>query len=299
MNELLTQMFDIGEVLDLLDPQGVIYLALMLLIFVGAKWIHDLVTPYELTDQLVREDNPAVALVFAGYLLAIGVILQGVLAQEPVATGAATPQRALLADLWSTLLWGGIGVVLLEVARVVDDKLLLYRFSNTKELVEDRNMGTAAVEFGSLVGTGLVIRAVLSGDDLGLAASLVATAVYFVAAQLAFVLFGLLYQRVTRYDVHAEIERDNVAAGVALGGSLLAIGVQMSSYLTRYDSLLGLVVWLVIGMFLLLTSRYILDKWVLPGALLDDEISRDQNWGAALVESGAALSVAYLIGTAF
>jgi uncharacterized membrane protein YjfL (UPF0719 family) len=299
MSELRDLLFNVEDVAALLDPTAVVYLALMLGMLVIAKWVHDLVTPYRLTDQLVRADNPAVAVVYAGYLVGLGVILQGILVQEPVASGAATARRALLDDVIATAIWGGIGIALLEIARVVNDSILLRKFCNTKELVEDRNVGTGAVEFGSLVGTALIVRAVLQGEEMSFVPALIATGVYFVIGQIAFIAFGEVYELVTRYDVHAEIERDNVAAGVSFGASLLAVGLLISSYLQRYDSILGLVLWIVISAFLLLASRYLLDKLVLPGALLDEEISRDRNWGAAMVEGGAAIAVAFLLGTAF
>jgi uncharacterized membrane protein YjfL (UPF0719 family) len=299
MEELLASLLNVEDALALLDPTAVVYLALMLALLVAAKWVHDRVTPYAVVEQLVRADNPAVAIVYAGYILGLGVILQGVLVQEPAVTGAETARRALQDDVLATIVWGAVGIAFLEIARYVNDTVLLRKFCNTKELVEDRNVGTAAVELGSLVGTSLIVRAVLQGEDAGLLPSLVAAVVYFAAGQLAFIAFGAVYERVVRYDVHAEIERDNVAAGISFGASLLAVGVLISSYLVRYDSVLGLALWIVISGFLLLVSRYLLDKWVLPGSVLDEEIARDRNWGAAMVEGGAALAVAFLLGTAF
>jgi hypothetical protein len=49
----------------------------------------------------------------------------------------------------------------------------------------------------------------------------------------------------------------------------------------------------------LLASRYIVDKLMLPGALLDEEISIDQNWGAALLEGSIAVGIALLMVPAF
>ena len=57
--------------------------------------------------------------------------------------------------------------------------------------------------------------------------------------------------------------------------------------------------WFLIAVFLLLTSRYMVDKWMLPGALLDEEIEHDKNWGAACVEGAAAIAIAFLITACF
>jgi len=298
MNDLLSRALDVSDIWALFDPHSLVYLATMLGIFVLGKWVYDLLTPYNLTEQLVEADNRAIALSFSGYLLGLGIILEGVVSQESTAiTGSA--RRDLLLDISDTVLWGVIGIVLLQLARWINDKFLLSTFSNTKELVEDQNVGTGAVEFGSFVGSALIIRALLQGEDDGIFAAIVETVAYFLVAQVIFVLFGKVYQMVTRYDVHKEIEQDNAAAGVSLGLSLIAVALLTASYLSRYQSLLGLALWFVIGTALLLGCRYLVDKLLLPGRLLDEEVGTDRNWGAALIEGGSAIALAALIGASF
>ena len=299
MNELVSNAIDVSEVWELLDPHSMIYLVTMLGIFVLGKWIYDLLTPYKLNEQLVEKDNRAIAVSFVGYLLGLGIILEGVVSQESSSLATGSARRDLLLDVGGTLLWGVIGIVLLQLARWINDKWLLSSFLNTKELVEDQNVGTGAVEFGSFVGSALIIRVLLMGEGASILTSIVETVAYFLAAQVIFVLFGKVYQLATRYDVHHEIEQDNAAAGVSLGLSLIAVSVLVSSYLSRYDSLLGLALWFVMGTVLLLGCRYLVDKFLLPGRLLDDEVSTDRNWGAALIEGGSAIAVAALIGASF
>ncbi len=299
MNELVSNAIDVSEVWELLDPHSMIYLVTMLGIFVLGKWIYDLLTPYKLNEQLVEKDNRAIAVSFVGYLLGLGIILEGVVSQESSSLATGSARRDLLLDVGDTLLWGVIGIVLLQLARWINDKWLLSSFLNTKELVEDQNVGTGAVEFGSFVGSALIIRVLLMGEGASILTSIVETVAYFLAAQVIFVLFGKVYQLATRYDVHHEIEQDNAAAGVSLGLSLIAVSVLVSSYLSRYDSLLGLALWFVMGTVLLLGCRYLVDKFLLPGRLLDDEVGTDRNWGAALIEGGSAIAIAALIGASF
>ena len=99
--------------------------------------------------------------------------------------------------------------------------------------------------------------------------------------------------------MHEEIEKDNISAGVAFGLSLVAISILLSGYIISYNSLVGFAVWFVMGLFVLMVSRYIVDKMMLPGHLLDEEISKDQNWGAALVEGTVAVGIALLMVPAF
>ncbi len=300
MKNQIYMWLDTGTALDLLDPQAAVYLLLTVLVFYVGKLVNEKCTPYDLNEQLTTVDNKAVALSFAGYIFALGIILYGVLSSDSTLVPTGDSRKDLFRDLGNTALWGGIGIALLQFARIINDKLLLYQFCNVKELVEDKNIGTGAVQCGAYIGSALMIRAVLTdGEDAGFIVALVATLVYFVIGQLAFVAFSKMYQAVSRFDLHGEIEKDNVAAGVAFGMTLIAIGVALSGYIIKYDSLVGLVVWFFISAFLLLTCRYLVDKIILPGSLLDEEVSRDHNWGAALVEGAAAIGLAMLLTAAF
>ena len=177
--------------------------------------------------------------------------------------------------------------------------MLLYKFDNVKELVTDKNIGTGAVLWGSYIGSALIVRAAVYGETIDWLTDILSTLLFFVIGQIGLIVFGWIYQLISRFDVHAEIEKDNVSAGVAFGLSLTAISIILSGYLINYNSLPGFLLWFVIGLIVLLASRYIVDKLLLPGALLDEEISNDQNWGAALLEGSIAIGIALLMVPAF
>ena len=296
MQEYMQAWFDTSEVLELIDPNTAVYLLVVVVVLYIGKLVNDVLSPYSLSQELTEHDNKALALSFSGYFLGLALILAGVLRSDPSIqiTGHAT--RDLLADIGNMTLWGGIGMALLLVARVLNDKTLLHRFDNMKELVEDRNVGTGAVQAGAYVGSALIIVAAMYGDDDStFPTGLVSTLVYFLLGQLAFVAFGMLYQGVSRFDLHHEIEQNNVAAGVAFGMTLTAIGILLSGYIMNFDSLIGLAVWFAISAFSLVTIRYLVDKLILPGKLLDEEISGDRNWGAALLEGCACIGIAFIL----
>ena len=295
MSELFKGLIDIKPLYDFLHPEGVAYILIIFVIFLAAKFIYDLFTPYKINHQLIDEDNKAVAVSFAGYMLAVGIIILGVFSTEAV----IEVRSDFYKDLLDTVIWGVIGILLLQVARIVNDKLLLRKFDNVKELITDKNIGTGAVEWGSYIGSALIIYAALIGEDESFIHGLVSTIIYFIIGQIGFLIFAWVYQKISRYDLHEEIERDNISAGVAFGLSLAAIAILLSGYIAKYDSLPGFLVWFVLSLFFLVISRYIVDKVLLPGSLLDEEISRDQNWGAALVEGGVAIGLAFLLVPAF
>ena len=299
MTEYLNELLSTDTVMWLLQFEGAVYILTVFIVLYGAKLLYDLFTPFSLKEQLTEKDNKAVAVSFSGYMLGVLIILLGIFHSGSAVEGEITTQLDLARDLLSTIIWGIIGILLLNVSRIVNDKLLLSKFDNVKELVQDKNIGTGAVLWGSYIGSALIVRAAVYGESMGWLADIVSTLIFFAIGQLGFVIFGWLYIKISRYDVHAEIEKDNISAGVAFGLSLTAIAILLSGYLMSYNSILGFLLWFVIGLIVLLASRYIVDKLMLPGSLLDEEITNDQNWGAALLEGSIAVGIALLMVPAF
>ncbi|MBC2607195.1 DUF350 domain-containing protein [Pelagicoccus albus] len=301
-NSTFSEFFGTEDALSLIDPQAIVFLAISILVLWVGKLVNDLCTPYQLNHELTQKDNKAIAVSFSGYMFAIGIILWSVLRQD-IAIDPAEVQsgkQLFLLDIGGTLLWSLFGILLLQVARICNDKLLLRRFSNVKELVEDQNIGTGAVQAGAYVGSAFIIQAATYGETSGsLVRDILSTLAYFVVSQIAFILFSMVYQKLSAYDLHDEIERDNAAAGVGFGMTLAAVGILLSSYIISNDSILGFALWFAICIFLLSVCRFAIDRFILPGSLLDDEISKDRNWGAALIEGSSALVLAFILSTLF
>ncbi|VAX35361.1 hypothetical protein MNBD_UNCLBAC01-44 [hydrothermal vent metagenome] len=293
MKEQLVNLLDVSPVMDLLDSRSVMFVFLSLALFYIAKKIYDMVTSFDLNHELVDVDNKAVATSFMGFLFGVGIVIYGVLGDS------SNTGNTYLSDLMSTALWTCLGIVLLVFAGWANDKFVLYKFNSEKELVQDKNVGTGAVQCGAFIASALIIRACLTGGESDWLTSLVLTLIYFDLGQIFLVIYSYFYQKVTSYDVHEEIEKDNAAAGVSFGMSLVAVGVFVSAYIEKNDSVPGLIVWFMIGVLLLLVSRYVVDKIILPGSLLDSEIKEDQNWGAALIEGSVAIILAFILTAAF
>jgi uncharacterized membrane protein YjfL (UPF0719 family) len=282
---------------DLFQPVAATYLLVILAIMVIGKRLHNHFSSYDVDHELTTTDNKAVALSVSGYLFALGLILWGVITPNGDAT--VTGFWSLIGDLIETLFWGLIGIGLLQVSHFLNDRYLLPNFSNHKEIIEDRNLGTGVVEGCTFIASGIIIKTVLSGSGSCFFVDLIGTIFYFAVGQGAFLLFGHLYQRISRFDLHHEIEQDNAAAGVAFGLSMIAVGILLADYIAAYNSIPGLIFWIPISFFFLITGRYIADKMLLPGALLDEEISQDHNWGAALIEGAVAIIIALVVGNLF
>ena len=261
----------------------------LLLLWIGKK-IKDFTTSYDVDKQLAQSDNKAMAVSYTGYLIGQAIIVLAVM---------SGPSVDWVEGVIGVAIWSLVGILMLNLARVVNNRFLLRHFCNVREIIEDKNIGVGAVEAGSYIGTSLLLAAVVSGEQPDWIADIIGAVLFFVVGQLGFVLFGWIYGKVTNYDLHKEMERDNHAAGVSLGLTLIAVGVIVSKTVQYTVSLPAFAAWYITGIFLILISRYLVDRLILPGHELDLEIAADQNWGVALVEGGTAIMIAFLLDASF
>jgi len=273
---------------------GVGYVIFGVIVLLIAKLIKDMTTSYKLDEELTAKDNPAIGVVLAGYFAGVVIVFLG----SVLGPGSGEPLsvQVILKMLGTDLAYALGGIVVLNIGRVIVDKLVLNQFSTTKEIIEDRNVGTAAVEAGCFVATALIVAGAIHGEGGGPESAVA----FFILGQLVLVLFCKFYQAITKYDIHAEIEQDNVAAGMALGFSMVAIGIIVlkasSGDLIDWSTKLqwfGIDV--VLGCVLLMVLRKATDALFLPGTTISQEIAKDKNLNAAWVEGVVATGIASII----
>ncbi|HJL14829.1 MAG TPA: DUF350 domain-containing protein [Sandaracinaceae bacterium LLY-WYZ-13_1] len=271
-------------------PKDAAWLGTGLVLLVAARFVKDLLTPYKLREQMTKHDNPAIGMSVAGYYVGVLLVCIGPMLTD---THEDIPWWV---DLLYTAAYAAGGIVLLNVARVVLDRALLYRFSTSKELVDDRNPGMGAVEGGAYVASGLVVAGSLHGHGGGPHTALL----FFTLGQVLLVLYGHLYRVVCRYDVFAEIEKDNVAAGVAFALNLVAMGVVLmraasGDFVDWVHNLGEFGIVTVLGAVMLVILRVLVDLLLLPGVKVRDEIVDDRNANVAWVEGAVLTGMAGLL----
>ena len=281
-----------------LFPRGLIYVGMGVVILLLAKLVQDFLTPYHINDQLRTKDNVALALSITGYYLGIIVVFLGAV-YEPIAV-IADENLGFTTDYWKDVLevflYSLGGIVVLNVARIVVDRLVLYQFSTEKEIVTDQNAGAGAVEFGVYVATGLIIAGAISGEGGGPETSLA----FFGLGLLTLILFTLFYELTTSFKIHDEIERDNTAVGVALAGNMIAIGIVafkavFGDFVGWEGALAAFLTFAVIGFALLLVVRLLIDFVMFPLVKVADELAVDRNLGVAFIESGVVISASLIL----
>ena len=285
-------------------PRGLVYVVLGVVVVLLAKLVRSAITTLKEDEEVVQKQNLAEALRLSGYLLGVVLVFVGAVFQ-PAHVALLDPGLGFDADfgldVLRVFLYSLGGIVALNVLRLVMDKLVLYKFNVEKEIVEDRNVGTGAAEFGISVATGLMIAGSLTGSGGGSEVlEAVSSLVFLGLGLVVLVLFALFYELTTSFDIHEEIEKDNAAVGVAFGGNLIAIGLVMlkalsGDFVSWQASITEFVVFAVIGFVLLYILRLIVDLLLLPGVKVAQQLTEGRNLGVALLESTVVISSSLIL----
>ena len=271
-----------------------IYLAASFILFIIGKFVYQLFHPkIKVGWELVENDNLAFAVSYVGYftglLLAIGSAVMG-------------ESAGLIVDLIDIGIYGGLAIILLNLSMIINDKVILSRFSVRKEILEDKNVGTGVVEGANGVATGLIILGAIHGDGFGAGGPIVTVLLYWLIGQALMFITSLVYNAITPYNIHEHIEKDNVAVGIGFAGALISI-----ANLIRFALMHDFESWIItledvglnvaIGLVFLPLVRLFTDKLLLPGQKLTDEIINQENpnIGAALIEAFAYIGGSVLI----
>ena len=269
---------------------GFVHLLVVLVLLAVGKWAYDaLHRRFVLRVELLEKDNLALAVTVAGYYLGLVIVLGGVV------SGPAS--ISLLDDVIGLAIYGGLAIVLLNLSAWVNDRLVFSRFDNEREIVEDRNVGVGILEGANYVAVGLITAGAMSGEG-GMASGLV----FWITGLAALVVAGVLYDRITSYDLHDQIEAGNVAVAVAFAGVLVGFGnvIRLAGegdFVSWNESMTEFGYYLVVGLALLPLVRLFADKVLLPGARLTDELVQERpNLGAGVIEGVSYLAASMLIG---
>lgn len=265
---------------SMLIPMGrsAVYLleAFVLLVIAKAAYTR-LYRRVHLKEELFDKGNAALAVSAAGYLFGIVIALGGVL---------LGPSAGWQADLTAIALYGLMTIAMMLAASWLCEKVLLSRFDNTKEVVEDQNLGTAFVEAGVHIANGLILLAIQQG-----AGPWWAGLVFWALAQAVLLILGRIYEMATPHSVHDELERDNAAVGLALAGALVGMGNIISlavagDFTGWKDGLITFAADAAFGLVILLVIRRLSCVLLAPGvSLAAQQTQETPRTGAGLLEA--------------
>jgi uncharacterized membrane protein YjfL (UPF0719 family) len=276
-------------IFDSLLSALILLIGFFVVFFIG-KIANDLLhREYKLNEELVEKDNPALALALVGYYFGLVLSIGGAI---------VGPSNGLIADLLDLAFYGILSIILLNISWFLVDKLILSKFHVSDELIRDHNIGTGAVSAGASIASGFIIYGSVSGEG----GSVWTVLVFWALGQAVLILAGHLYDFITSYDIHEQIEKDNVAAGVSFGGALVAIGAVIGlagegDFTSYADDLPGYLAFALVGLILLPVVRTLTDRVLLPTVKLSDEIANQEkpNLGAAFIEAFSYIAAAFII----
>ena len=285
-------------------PRGLVFVAVGLITLVLAKYVKDLVTHHSIDDEVTEKGNLAVALRLSGYYFAVILVLLGALYQP--LSGSAAPtglgfNQDYAFEVLRVFLYSLAGIVALNLVRVLFDRVVLYQFHTEQEVVQDQNVGAGAAEFGMYLATALITAGAVAGDTAGSEGEAALVSLAFFGMGLALlVVFAVLYEFTTPYNIHDEIENGNWAVGVAFGGNLIAIGlVAFKAVFGEFagwgESIAAFLTYGVLGFVLLYAVRVIVDLALLHTVRVSRALAPGRNISVALVESAVVISSAMVL----
>ncbi|MGN7613283.1 DUF350 domain-containing protein [Magnetococcales bacterium HHB-1] len=271
---------------------GTGYFAVALLLLIIGRWVYDLATPYEIREELKEHQNSAIALALIGYLGGLIAVICGVFTDD---SSIPLTLNHFLDDLQPILLYAILGMGALLLVGPINDRLILYRFSITPELVQHQNSGVGAVLLATNLGSGLIIAGGIHGS-VNLTLFLLA----FILGQLGLTLYSWLYRAVTRHDEMMELkEHRNVAVGIAWGGNLIGYSIILMTGLAQggdlYERIVYFLYYAILGLLLLPIARFILNRYLIKGMMLRPALIEDHNVGVGMIKGGAAICVALVL----
>ena len=265
---------------------SLIYLAISCVMLYTSKFMFDRFSIFK-PEKEVKDANYTAIIAFCGYMIGIAFILVGAF--------VGPSSGSLKTDLLMYIAYAVVGIVLMTVSGFTTRKIMLNRFDNAKELLQDKNIGTAAVYFGFYVASGLIIAACVNGEFGGVLSSVF----YYVLSVCFMFLFLRVYDWITPYSIHDELENDNYAVGIALAGNIIAIGLilmkaTLGDVVGWKSSLITYFVDLSAILLLLPAVRFVLGNVLVKAIDINKEIKKN-NVAAALVEFTCITCFALLV----
>ncbi|MCD8399708.1 DUF350 domain-containing protein [Tenacibaculum finnmarkense] len=263
-------------------------------IFILGKIAYKMLHPsINIQDELVEKDNFAFIISYVGYFTALIIVIGGAIIGETA---------GFITDILQIFSYGIIAILLLLLSAWISNKLILNKFDLKKEIITDENEGAGVIEASIYIANGLILYGALIGESETLISGILTFLIYWIIGNIVLIIGSKVFIAWMGYDIHNEVEKDNVAAGVSFSGAILAIGIItmnaiLDPFLDWTTTLIDISLQTLLGCLLLPIMRLFADKILLPGRKLTDEIINQEkpNIGAGLMEAFAYIAAAILI----
>lgn len=268
-----------------------VYMLVCFLLFLSGKFLYQLLhRGVDVDAEMVDKDNFAFAITHVGYFVGLLLAICGAM--------AGFKHESLMQDLMITFGFGFGAIVLLNLAIILNDKVIFGGLELKKSIVEKENIAVGVVEAANSIANGLVIYGVLTVESEHIFVALV----FWLIAQVLIISMAMLYNKIMPYDVFAKIYAGNAAVSVALAGFLIGMANIIryaieSEHSDWGDSAIAIGIQLVAALIAFPIFRFLTDKLLLPKRSITDELVNQEtpNVGVGLVEAFAYVSASVLI----
>lgn len=289
MNQYINEYINIIEIYHSLG-----YIISGFIIFILGKIAYKMLNPkINIQDELVEKDNFAFIISYVGYFTALIIVIGGAIIGE---------SYGFITDIEHIFIYGIIAIALLLLSVWISNKVILNKFDLKKEIITDENEGAGVIEASIYIANGLILYGALIGESKTLISGILTFLIYWIIGNIVLIIGSKVFIAWMGYDIHNQIEKDNVAAGVSFSGAILAIGIItmnaiLDPFLDWTTTLIDISLQTLLGCLLLPVMRLFADKILLPGRKLTDEIINQEkpNIGAGLMEAFAYIGAAILI----
>jgi len=256
---------------------GILILLMMLAAFL---WITGKLEGYDPVNELLQRDNPALGLRYALFALATVLAVLGIFDRAQGDSGIwLFSQHAILA------------VLLIYLSRYLNDWLILYRFDNNREVVQEKNFAVAVVEGATYLASAYIIAGAFDDWENGWLLAII----WFLIGQFLLIGLAVIYRSVDR-AIDVALDDQNLAAGISLACFLLAGGMVCGAVISgpshgwRAD-LLTVAVYLVAWMIVMALAHIASDLLSIRSIRLRDEVMEQRSIAAALFKAVIFLGV--------
>lgn len=277
----------------------VIDLAIVIAALIGFRYGMSALIGVHAKDELDKKDNFAFGIAVAGGVLALMLIMSGAV------SGIA--QASLLNEAINVAMYAVLGIVLLKVGFLIQDRLLLRSISLAEE-IKSGNVSAALVAAVNLIAVGIIVRGAITWVEAEGVRGIVPVLLVFVASQavlgaVTFLRFQVYSKRNDGTTWQSAIKANNLAIALRFAGQLFATSLVVASvgHVISYSSTLPIELgytWLGFSLAAV-AIVWVIYRLVLPIVLskvnIAQEVDRQQNIGVAAIEAAIFVGPAAII----
>ncbi len=281
----------------------VINLIIAVAMISGLRFLTGLVANVNSAEELASRDNFAFGLAMAGGTVSLALMLTGAVSGEPGET--------FVSEVVAVLVYGIVGLILIKVGRLAQDKLIL-RGIEIQDEIKQGNLAAALVDVGNTIATGLVLRAVMLWVESDTFDGLLVVLAAFVLTQLMLALvtqyrFMVYARRHEGGSLQEAFKGGNVALSIRFLGHLLgvALAITAASGVVAYDAgslPIALASWAAVTLlFAILVSLLAIAarSAILMGVHVVEEVDEQGNVGVAAIEASIYVAMGLFFAALF